>query len=384
MIQATIAADEAANKSKQSLDQKVQKLNQEINNPKKQVAQEQIEPVEQEQRYFHSFNLESLIQRQSPEDEGDLFLRDPQEDDPQINLQSVEVTKGKVKSSTGDLFDFLNDDNQPRFKSFSLNMADKDNRAHLKAETLEDIERLPETDQNNAVTTAIKAKSGEKIRRDYLSRLTYNRVWLTPSQKPKLYETVIIFDWDDTLLATSFINPTGVFNPQAPVTRDVMKQMTILEKYTTKILEMSVKHGVTYIITNAGEGWVEYSAKKFMPSCIHFLNKTKIISARAKYEKVTEDYTKWKLNAFMEAKEQLAEAHIKNIIALGDNQLEIDAANTLAEQLEQSLIKTIKFREFPRPNELVKQLNLVIDRFEEICTSAKSITIRLEKKQGEK
>jgi hypothetical protein len=28
-----------------------------------------------------------------------------------------------------------------------------------------------------------------------------------------MYESVIIFDWDDTILCTSFINPTGVFNP---------------------------------------------------------------------------------------------------------------------------------------------------------------------------
>ena len=73
-------------------------------------------------------------------------------------------------------------------------------------------------------------KSSEKIRRDYLSRLTYNRIWLTPSQKPKLYETALIFDWDDTLLCTSFINPTGVFNPNSPILPAVYKQLAVLEK----------------------------------------------------------------------------------------------------------------------------------------------------------
>ena len=29
--------------------------------------------------------------------------------------------------------------------------------------------------------------------------------------KPKLHETAIIFDWDDTLLCTSFINPSGIY-----------------------------------------------------------------------------------------------------------------------------------------------------------------------------
>lgn len=44
-----------------------------------------------------------------------------------------------------------------------------------------------------------------------MSRLTYEKIWLTPQEKPKQYETAIIFDWDDTLLCTSFINPNGAF-----------------------------------------------------------------------------------------------------------------------------------------------------------------------------
>lgn len=121
-----------------------------------------------------------------------------------------------------------------------------------------------------------------------------------------------------------------------------------------------------------------------MPSCVNILKKIKIISARSKYEHLCKDYSQWKINAFLEAEEDLRNANIKNIIALGDNQLEIDAAHHLAQKFDQALIKTVKFREFPRPNELVKQLNLVINRFEEMCTSAKNLTIRLEKKPNEK
>jgi len=45
---------------------------------------------------------------------------------------------------------------------------------------------------------------------------------------------------------------------------------------------------------------------------------------------------------------------VQNIVALGDNQLEIDAAAKLAGEYPTALLKTIKFREFPRPNELLK------------------------------
>ena len=53
-------------------------------------------------------------------------------------------------------------------------------------------------------------KSGDQIRKNFLRKLTYNKIWLTPAEKPKSHQSVIIFDWDDTLLCTSFLNPTGL------------------------------------------------------------------------------------------------------------------------------------------------------------------------------
>ena len=66
------------------------------------------------------------------------------------------------------------------------------------------------------------------------------------------------------------------------------------------------------------------------------------------------------MNAFLETQGNLDEASITNIIALGDSNIEIEAAHHLAMKFSKALIKTVKFREFPKPNELVKQLNLVI------------------------
>lgn len=57
-----------------------------------------------------------------------------------------------------------------------------------------------------------KVRTGDNIRRNFLSKLTYQKIWLTPLEKPKLHETAIIFDWDDTLLCTSFISPTGIYD----------------------------------------------------------------------------------------------------------------------------------------------------------------------------
>jgi hypothetical protein len=148
------------------------------------------------------------------------------------------------------------------------------------------------------------------------------------------------------------------------------------------MLELSVTYGKTYIITNAAEGWVEFSCKKFMPSVFPVLNKITIISARARYEsQYPTDVPQWKMNTFLNTKDDLTNGNIKNLIAIGDSMFELDAAHMLAMEFEKALIKTIKFKEFPKPNELVRQLSLVISKFDEIVNGSRNVTIKLEKKQ---
>lgn len=83
---------------------------------------------------------------------------------------------------------------------------------------VEDVERLydsfalPDSD-GFSLDFIHKVRTNDHIRRNYMSKLTYQKVWLTPLQQPKLHETAIIFDWDDTLLCTSYINPSGYYRP---------------------------------------------------------------------------------------------------------------------------------------------------------------------------
>lgn len=89
--------------------------------------------------------------------------------------------------------------------------------------------------------------------------------------------------------------------------------------------------GKVFIITNAAEGWVEFSAQKFMPAVAPFLERITIISARTKYEShFPQDVSQWKLHAFLETQQIIEEAAMTNIVALGDSMMELDAAHHLA------------------------------------------------------
>ena len=59
----------------------------------------------------------------------------------------------------------------------------------------------------------------------------------------------------------------------------------------------------------------------------------------------------------------------------------MEAGHTLAGKFQQAFIKTVKFRESPKPEELNKQLTLVCEQFIGIYSAIKHLTIRVEKKK---
>ena len=221
----------------------------------------------------------------------------------------------------------------------------------------------------------------DRIRTVYYSQLLVKKVW-KPIKGDKRHNNVIIFDWDDTLLPTSFLTPRGIFDEKNELNQKDQAKITKLEESVRNLLSIAITKADVYIITNAGEGWVQFSAEKYYPSIMEILGKIEIISARGKYEKdFPEDLKRWKIEAFLNIKKKLNDNLITNIICLGDSVFEMEAGRILASNFIHAVIKTIKFRENPKPEELNKQLNLVYVQFNSIFSSSKNLTVRVEKKK---
>ena len=224
-------------------------------------------------------------------------------------------------------------------------------------------------------------RNGEEIRNSYISKLICKKVW-TPSIKGKTHNTLILFDWDDTLLCTTFLTKNGVYDENLILNDKEKEKVSKLEFSVLKLLTLAIKKGNVYIITNAGQGWVEYSCEKYYPNVLNVLKKIKIISARGEYEeKYPNDSRMWKIQAFLNMQKEFNSNLVTNIICLGDSFIEIEAGHILASKFNQAFIKTVKFRESPKPEELNKQLNLVADQFDSIYKTIKNLTIRVEKKK---
>ena len=225
-------------------------------------------------------------------------------------------------------------------------------------------------------------KNENDIRKSYLAKLISKNVW-NPNNKDKKYNNIIIFDWDDTLLPTSFLSPGGIFSPNIKLTKDDTLKLIELEKIVHKILTNAIQKGDVFIITNAGKGWVEFSASRFYPNIVDILPKINIISARAEYENAFPgESNKWKIQAFLGLQRIFNVKLVSNIICFGDSLLEMQAGKILGSKFSEAFVKTIKFKETPKIEELLKQLSVVSQQFNYIYSSVKNMTIKIERKRA--
>ena len=222
-----------------------------------------------------------------------------------------------------------------------------------------------------------------KLRNSYYTKLVLSNI-LSFKIEPKV-TNIFIFDWDDTLMCTSYVAPAGVLNldEMKPNDKTTMKN---LDQLVSNLLNKALDKGLVFIITNAAYGWIEYSAKKLYPISYEVLKKVKIVSARGMCEKkYPGDYRQWKTKAFIETMKKSNINFLKtaNIISFGDSIIELEALHKLKEIFADGYIKTIKFKENPQPLELIKELKIILLQFDVILSNVRNLSIKVAKKKNE-
>lgn len=204
--------------------------------------------------------------------------------------------------------------------------------------------------------------------------------------KAEGWQTVTIFDWDDTLMCTSYLH--NYQDPDTEVPTSIQEMLRSIEQGAMRLLELALAFGQTFIITNATADWVSFSAAKFMPKLVPVLERVSVISARSRFEGQVPDALEWKNRAFLEVQNCL-DAHVcTNLVSIGDSSLELEAARGLGRALgwepaqpdSMALVKTVKLKERPSAEELRKQLEAVAARFEQIVCDSKDLQIGLERR----
>jgi len=197
-------------------------------------------------------------------------------------------------------------------------------------------------------------------------------------KKDKSRNTVVIFDWDDTLLCSSAINATAWGS----------LKLDELEQVSGKLLQYASWLGETLVVTNGNESWVKDSSTRLMPGMLPVLRSITTVSARAGYErKHPGNPFAWKHEAFRELlshRQGNLRGGILNLIVVGDSLAEVQAARSAAETLHiPSFVKTVKFKEAPSLNELLGQLRRVHNELFQLVSENRSSTRVLEMHKGD-
>jgi len=261
-------------------------------------------------------------------------------------------------------------------------------------------------------------------------------------QSTKPEQTLIFFDWDDTLCPSRWIQDQGLlrsFSQTREVVddegRDLLKR---LEQIAVKLLTAAMKLGKVVIVTNAQKPWVEESCKKFLPGLMPLIDKIPVRYARGVHEaavslqKVKELAAcvvnaelklsgfdildpKFSLKScFVAAWEQLSDSlatpqksaldwsiaprqwketafsqelcvenkHFSNAISIGDAVYECDALHNVVSDLSTKqhpcLAKTAKLIDGPSIPELIQQLSVVHSRIAEIVQHDGNVDIEID------
>lgn len=174
-------------------------------------------------------------------------------------------------------------------------------------------------------------------------------------------ETVIFFDWDDTLLPTTWLERQSLM-PGGGMTRQATTQLRTLETSVIFTLQMAMELGTVMLVTNAAPGWIEASSTEFMPTLA-----TKIRTLPI-FAKPFNANLNFKIDVFKR------EARgFRRVVSLGDGPVERVACL----KCDGATKASIKFREQPSLPQLALQQELVQARLGEIVKHPVDLDLRM-------
>eukprot|EP00752_Nemacystus_decipiens_P013885 g12326.t2 len=198
-------------------------------------------------------------------------------------------------------------------------------------------------------------------------------------------EPLIVFDWDDTILTSSWIQVNELLQATSydELPLEVRRDLAQLERSVIKCLKNARQLGTVIIITNAESGWVELSAARFFVDVLPLLEGVPVISARSLFEpQFPGSPLCWKSAAFayMMHDHFLDRPHWvqKKVVSIGDSNEEKVAMRIASGQHGTMAAKAVKFITGPDPEALSCQLDYVTKNLASVVASDSDVDIVLD------
>lgn len=190
--------------------------------------------------------------------------------------------------------------------------------------------------------------------------------------------TLIIYDWDDTLFPTTWLFKNSININIIADTQKYKLYFNELDNILYQLLYKSIDLGKVIIVTNAMKEWILMS-KKILPKTSQLIdNNIEIISAREIFDKKysMED---WKKNVF----QYIITRYVlwaNQIISFGDAMYEYNAIVSLNKVIKKNTyLKIIKLMSTPNFDDLIDQLSVISKSINDIYETKNHLDLRFDK-----
>lgn len=186
-------------------------------------------------------------------------------------------------------------------------------------------------------------------------------------------QTLIIFDWDDTLCPSTTCMARCGINRAVPLTDSaaVTALQDVASEAAALIQRASELAAKVVIVTNAGDGWVAGSCAAWMPELQDTLQSVEVCSARAKWEPSgVSSPTGWKAREFHNVIDRFYSRYQnqswKNVVAVGDAPYEHEALERVVEKAPHCRSKSVRFVTQPSIEQLAFQIRVLRETLDSI------------------
>ena len=196
----------------------------------------------------------------------------------------------------------------------------------------------------------------------------------------KATECLIIYDWDDTILPTSWLRSLGYLSnnisdmigtPPPNLPGHVASMMRLIEDATVENFRQAMSLGRVIIITNSSCMWVPFTAKRFFPKLSQIIETGcfEVYSARpVQAENAGPNYVylpsmavTWKTDKF---REMVGSTPYQTCVSIGDGFAERCAVLAIASSKMSG--KAVRFPLQPSGAVLLEQLKIMLRNLEDV------------------
>ena len=185
----------------------------------------------------------------------------------------------------------------------------------------------------------------------------------------------------------------------------------IHRKILSHVFILALVQPQVIIITNSDDGWVKFSAERFVPNLLPVIERYRIVSARTRYERFYPNSPLcWKAAAFAHEANEIYEndtnasvesmvgsdvssdsslasstvdSRKREIISFGDSMEERTAVRIVSGQLS-AVPKSVMFISSPSPLQLIGQLNMVTSHMKFVCEHESSLDLEISPRQAQR